>query len=259
MRRHFVIIVRVQIETSALLRAIVRAERAEAVAGALTDAIATSRTVALIRVWLFGDDNRLALTSSAGTPSGGGSYRRLDGEFREMAVADATIQEIALSAQPFVVGGLRGDEAWLTNSAWAARQGVRTFLGFPLVADDRNAGVLAAFDRELPNDDLVAQLSLVTDIAACRIVQLRPMSARDGDQSSTRDQRTSHHDTVVLTRSDLRSIERDNIESALARTQGKVFGADGAAALLGMRPTTLASRIKALGITRSRTALRSVE
>jgi hydrogenase-4 transcriptional activator len=33
-------------------------------------------------------------------------------------------------------------------------------------------------------------------------------------------------------------------------TKGKLFGADGAAALLGMKPTTRASRIKALGITR---------
>ena len=30
----------------------------------------------------------------------------------------------------------------------------------------------------------------------------------------------------------------------------EVFGADGSAALLGMKPTTLASRIKALGISR---------
>jgi hypothetical protein len=31
---------------------------------------------------------------------------------------------------------------------------------------------------------------------------------------------------------------------------GKVFGPDGAAALLGMKPTTLATRIKALGLQR---------
>ncbi|MBZ0231027.1 MAG: hypothetical protein K8M05_01630, partial [Deltaproteobacteria bacterium] len=43
-------------------------------------------------------------------------------------------------------------------------------------------------------------------------------------------------------------LERDNIARALARTAGKVSGAGGAAELLGMNPSTLASRIRALGL-----------
>ncbi|MCE9609851.1 MAG: sigma 54-interacting transcriptional regulator [Chthoniobacter sp.] len=54
----------------------------------------------------------------------------------------------------------------------------------------------------------------------------------------------------VLTRADLKLRERESIAAALAQTKGKVFGPDGAAALLGMKPTTLASRIKALGLQR---------
>jgi transcriptional regulator with GAF, ATPase, and Fis domain len=42
--------------------------------------------------------------------------------------------------------------------------------------------------------------------------------------------------------------ERANIESALAAANGRIYGPDGAAKILGMKPTTLASRIKALGI-----------
>jgi transcriptional regulator with GAF, ATPase, and Fis domain len=53
---------------------------------------------------------------------------------------------------------------------------------------------------------------------------------------------------AVLTRDQLRAFEKANIETALAQTGGKIFGEDGAARLLDMRPTTLASRIKALGI-----------
>ena len=56
--------------------------------------------------------------------------------------------------------------------------------------------------------------------------------------------------TPVLTRAELKQRERASISAALAQTSGKVFGHDGAAALLGMKPTTLASRIKALGLTR---------
>ncbi len=42
--------------------------------------------------------------------------------------------------------------------------------------------------------------------------------------------------------------QRDNLVRALTQSRGKVSGADGAAALLGLKPTTLASRLKKLGI-----------
>ncbi len=57
--------------------------------------------------------------------------------------------------------------------------------------------------------------------------------------------------TPLLTRADLKQRERESITDALAQTGGKIFGPDGAAALLGMKPTTLASRMKALGLERS--------
>lgn len=52
----------------------------------------------------------------------------------------------------------------------------------------------------------------------------------------------------LLTRDDLRRQERETIAAALKLAGGKVSGPGGAAELLGMRPTTLASRLKALGI-----------
>ena len=55
---------------------------------------------------------------------------------------------------------------------------------------------------------------------------------------------------TVFTRTDLKQRERESITAALAQTAGKIFGPDGAAALLHMKPTTLASRIKALGLRR---------
>jgi transcriptional regulator with GAF, ATPase, and Fis domain len=54
----------------------------------------------------------------------------------------------------------------------------------------------------------------------------------------------------LLTRAELKQRERESIATALAQTGGRIFGPEGAAALLGMRPTTLASRIKALGLQR---------
>ena len=53
-----------------------------------------------------------------------------------------------------------------------------------------------------------------------------------------------------LTRDELKRQERESIATALKQCGGKVSGSDGAAELLGMKPTTLASRIKTLGIKR---------
>jgi transcriptional regulator with GAF, ATPase, and Fis domain len=44
--------------------------------------------------------------------------------------------------------------------------------------------------------------------------------------------------------------ERDNIIIALKRSDGKIYGAGGAAELLGIGATTLSSRIKKLKIKR---------
>jgi len=56
--------------------------------------------------------------------------------------------------------------------------------------------------------------------------------------------------TGVLTQVELKRRERENLTAALQQTGGKIFGPDGAAELLGMKPTTLASRIAALGLER---------
>jgi transcriptional regulator with GAF, ATPase, and Fis domain len=54
--------------------------------------------------------------------------------------------------------------------------------------------------------------------------------------------------TCVQTDAQIRQLEADNIRAALVATSGRVSGPDGAAQLLGLKPTTLTSRIKALGI-----------
>jgi transcriptional regulator with GAF, ATPase, and Fis domain len=55
---------------------------------------------------------------------------------------------------------------------------------------------------------------------------------------------------VLLTRAELKRQERGAIAAALKQANGKIFGPGGAAELLNMKPTTLTSRISALGIDR---------
>ena len=57
-------------------------------------------------------------------------------------------------------------------------------------------------------------------------------------------------DAALLTRDELKRQERETIINALKQTNGKVSGPGGAAELLAMKASTLASRISALSITR---------
>jgi PAS domain S-box-containing protein len=53
---------------------------------------------------------------------------------------------------------------------------------------------------------------------------------------------------TVLTEKEIREFQKNNIIKALRQADWRVSGRDGAAELLGIRPTTLADRIKSMGI-----------
>jgi transcriptional regulator with GAF, ATPase, and Fis domain len=67
--------------------------------------------------------------------------------------------------------------------------------------------------------------------------QQKPTSSSEGDKAAR-----------LFTVTEFKEMERANLERALARSNGHVYGKNGAAALLGMRPTTLWSRLRSLGI-----------
>jgi transcriptional regulator with GAF, ATPase, and Fis domain len=79
-------------------------------------------------------------------------------------------------------------------------------------------------------------LQLALDSPSEQVGETRPYPAR------------SH---VVLTESQRRVRDRDNILIALALAGGRIAGPGGAAELLELKPTTLRSRMKALGVAAS--------
>ena len=58
----------------------------------------------------------------------------------------------------------------------------------------------------------------------------------------------------VLSKEEMQRRERENILKALEQSKGKIYGPDGAAAILGMKPTTLTSRMKKMRIASSKSA-----
>jgi transcriptional regulator with GAF, ATPase, and Fis domain len=78
------------------------------------------------------------------------------------------------------------------------------------------------------------------DLPATNTIKVSPIVSKS--------QKAAEHTGEILNYGDLKHLEKENIIAALHQTNWKVSGRGGAAELLGTRPTTLASRIKTLGI-----------
>src|SRR5260370_42702820 len=58
------------------------------------------------------------------------------------------------------------------------------------------------------------------------------------------------HEPEFFTEPEMQRRERENLIAVLQKTDWKIKGADGAAELLGVKPTTLLSRMKKMGLKR---------
>ena len=97
--------------------------------------------------------------------------------------------------------------------------------------------------RELQN---VIERALITaDNGALNLDRALPESS-PGSTTNAADQDVPN----IMTSDQVQQLERDNLRTALVATSWQVSGKGGAAELLCMNPTTLSSRMKALGIRR---------
>jgi transcriptional regulator with GAF, ATPase, and Fis domain len=120
---------------------------------------------------------------------------------------------------------------------------------------DQNLEQLTAYDwpgniRELRNViERAVILSLRGSLRIDRVLGTSESVARDRPGRPGTDAAEVNR---VLSRDELSRHERDNIIAALDRAAWKVSGSGGAAEILGVKPTTLASRLKRFGIKRPR-------
>ncbi len=94
--------------------------------------------------------------------------------------------------------------------------------------------------RELQN---VLERASILSRGDIRQVDLPARAARSSVPAAT-----PGETEVVLTDAQMRERERANLRRALRASGGRVAGPSGAAALLGLKPSTLASRLRALGV-----------
>lgn len=75
-----------------------------------------------------------------------------------------------------------------------------------------------------------------------------PVPQASGTSFKTPIKKNGDNPSEVLTEEDMRLREKANIETALKQADWKIYGSGGAAELLGIKPTTLLSRIKKMRI-----------
>lgn len=119
----------------------------------------------------------------------------------------------------------------------------------PVTLKQRHVELLQAYDwpgniRELQN---VVERAVIVSQGRDLEFELGSLSPAAPPHESTSPVPPAEGEKI-LTDFEIKALERNNIIRALQQTQGTVGGDQGAATLLGLKPTTLASRIKKLGI-----------
>jgi transcriptional regulator with GAF, ATPase, and Fis domain len=77
-----------------------------------------------------------------------------------------------------------------------------------------------------------------------------PMDGASVDLAAFKQTSNEREEAGILTEAEIRRRECENIFVVLQKTGWKIKGVDGAARLLGVKPTTLISRIKRMGLVR---------
>ena len=123
--------------------------------------------VAFARIWtLPRGGNVLTLEASAGL------YTHLDGAHSRIAIGDLKIGMIAQERRPHLTNEVRNDPR-VSDKAWAAREGMVAFAGYPLVVSDRVVGVMAMFARQPIAVETLETLGSIADAIAQGIERKR--------------------------------------------------------------------------------------
>jgi signal transduction histidine kinase/CheY-like chemotaxis protein len=116
--------------------------------------------VALARIWtLNAAEGVLELKASEGL------YTHLDGPHSRIKVGEFKIGRIASSRQPHVTNDVPHDPD-VSDQAWARREGLSAFAGYPLAVEGRLLGVLGMFARRTLPDEVTTDLEPLANMIA---------------------------------------------------------------------------------------------
>ena len=117
------------------------------------EALVRHLDAAFARIWTLDDVGAvLELQASAGL------YTHLDGPHGRVPVGEFKIGRIAASRKPHLSNNVP-DNPEVGDRAWAAREGMVAFAGYPLVVEDRVVGVVALFARRPLTEGILTELA----------------------------------------------------------------------------------------------------
>lgn len=130
----------------------------ERLGGALkvcAEALVLHLDAAFARIWTVNEaGDALELQASAG------QYTHLDGPHGRVPVGAFKIGEIAEKRRPHLTNHVLGDPR-VGDQAWALREGMVAFAGYPLLVGDKLMGVVAAFARHPFSDTVLSTLESI--------------------------------------------------------------------------------------------------
>ena len=108
----------------------------------LTDGLIAQFDCVFARLWIVEpDQSTLRLIASSGL------HTHTNGAFARVPMGAYKVGKIAQNRIPFLSNQLAA-EAWVKDRDWAIANEIQGFAGYPLVANDRVIGVLAAFSTQ---------------------------------------------------------------------------------------------------------------
>ena len=135
-------------------------ESLKTILGECSEAIVRHLDAAFARIWtLSGDGKMLELQASAGM------YTHLDGPHSRIPMGKFKIGMIAQERKPHLTNDVCNDPR-ISDRAWAEREGMASFAGYPLSVGDRTVGVLAMFSRKPVTPETTETLASGADLIA---------------------------------------------------------------------------------------------
>ena len=131
------------------------------------EALVQQLDVAFARIWTVDEiGSVLLLQASAGL------YTHIDGPHQSVPVGKFKIGLIAAERKPHLTNDVAHDPR-VGNPEWAAREGLVSFAGYPLMVDGKLVGVMAMFSRDLLFEDTLHALGGVADTIAQGLIRRR--------------------------------------------------------------------------------------
>lgn len=153
--------------------------------------LAGEEHIALARIWLIRPGGNCAscpmpdvcveqarclrLVASAGRSlsDGAPSWDRLDGDFSRFPLGIRKVGRVGATGECVAVLDVQKDTEWIARPDWAQQEGIRGFVGQPLVFKGAILGVLAIFTRTPLSQHSLDWLRMIADLMAASIANAR--------------------------------------------------------------------------------------